>query len=240
MADVVSRRRDPAEALLESEQLLTAYFSASKVGLCILDMDLRYLAINHTMAEMNGIPAEAHLGKSVREMLGDFAELIEPQLKRVLETRQPVLNLEISAVLPTRTEPGHWIEHYIPIKDATGKVDADRRGCGRDYRTEETRGIVSRRFRDVAGGEKAAAGDDGSEPSAGRKVGCAAGLSPDIRLPAPGSAAGICGPLGARRKERAIGPAGHGFSPGEGVSWRYRNQCPQRDPGGKALRSARL
>ena len=122
MAEVVSRGSDPAKALIESEQLLTAYFTASKVGLCILDADLRYLAINRTLAEMNGIPAEAHLGKSVREMLGDFAELVETQFHRVLETQQPILNLEISSTLHNRTEPGHWIEHYIPIKDATGKI----------------------------------------------------------------------------------------------------------------------
>jgi len=118
----VSRSREPAEALLASEQLLATYFSASKVGLCILDSDFRYLAINRTLAEMNGIPAQAHLGKSVREMLGDFAELIEPQLNRVLQTGQPVLDLEISFILPTRTEAGHWLEHYIPIKDAGGNV----------------------------------------------------------------------------------------------------------------------
>ena len=111
-----------SEALMESEQLLSAYFRASGVGLCILDPEFRYLAINQTMAEMNGIPAEAHLGKTVREMLGDFAELVEPQVKCVLETQQPILNLEISSTLPTRTEPGYWIEHYIPIRDATGKV----------------------------------------------------------------------------------------------------------------------
>jgi len=120
MADVVARSSDAAEALIESEQLLTTYFSASRVGFCILNTDFRYLAINATLAEMNGFPPEAHLGKSVREMLGDFAELIEPQFRRVLETQQPVLNLEISATLPTRTEPGHWIEHYIPIKDEAG------------------------------------------------------------------------------------------------------------------------
>jgi formate hydrogenlyase transcriptional activator len=112
---------DPA-ALLESEQLLTAYFNASKVGLCILDHDFRYLAINHTMAEMNGIDASVHLGKSVRDMLGNFAELIEPQLRHVLAAGQPILNFEISCTLPTRNEPGHWMEHYIPIRDATGKV----------------------------------------------------------------------------------------------------------------------
>jgi formate hydrogenlyase transcriptional activator len=122
IADVVSRRHDPAEALLESEQLLSTYFSASRVGLCVLDTDLRYLAINQTLAEMNGIAAEEHLGKSVREMLGDFAELLEPQIERVVKTQQPILNLEISTTLHNRTEPGHWIEHYIPIKDAAGKV----------------------------------------------------------------------------------------------------------------------
>jgi formate hydrogenlyase transcriptional activator len=122
MVDVVSRRRDPAESLLDSEELLGAYFNASRVGFCILDTDFRYLAINHTLAEMNGFPAEEHLGKSVREMLGDFAELVEPQFKLVVETRQPVLDLQVSSTLHNRTEPGHWIEHYIPIKDSTGKV----------------------------------------------------------------------------------------------------------------------
>jgi len=110
------------EALGEWEQLLTAYFSASQVGLCILDTRFRYLAINNTMARMNGFASTAHLGKSVREVLGDFAELVEPQFERVLATRQAVLNLEISCTLHNRNEPGHWIEHYVPIKDSTGKV----------------------------------------------------------------------------------------------------------------------
>jgi formate hydrogenlyase transcriptional activator len=110
------------EALGEWEHLLTAYFNASQVGLCILDTNFRFLGINHTLAERNGIPTSAHLGKTVREVLGDFAELVEPQLERVLATGQPVLNLATSFVLPHRSEPGHWIEHLIPIKDATGNV----------------------------------------------------------------------------------------------------------------------
>jgi formate hydrogenlyase transcriptional activator len=122
MAEVVSRSREPAEALLESEQFLAAYFSASRVGLVVLDTDLRFVAVNQTLAEMNGVPAEAHLGKSLHEVLGDFSELIAPHYKRVLATQQPVLNLEIRSVLPTRTEPGHWIQHFIPIKNASGEV----------------------------------------------------------------------------------------------------------------------
>jgi formate hydrogenlyase transcriptional activator len=110
------------DALAQSEHLLTAYFGVFRVGLCILDTSFRYLAINQTLAEMNGVPAAEHLGKTVRQVLGDFAELIEPQFKRVLASAQPVLNLEVSFVLHNRAEPGHWIEHYIPIKDASSKV----------------------------------------------------------------------------------------------------------------------
>lgn len=55
-------------------------------------------------------------------MLGDFAEVFEPYLERVKETGLAVLNREISVVLPTRNEPGHWIGHYLPIKDKNGKV----------------------------------------------------------------------------------------------------------------------
>jgi formate hydrogenlyase transcriptional activator len=107
---------------MESEPLLTAYFKASKVGLCILDTEFRYISINDTLAEMNGKPAVAHLGKTVREILGDFAELIEPQFRRVIATGLPVSDLEVSFMLNNRTKPGHWLEHYIPIKDPTGKV----------------------------------------------------------------------------------------------------------------------
>lgn len=132
-ADVVTLRRDPDtgklvslpfpfEALLESEQLLSAYFNASRVGLGVLDREYRYVAINNTLAEMNGIPAAVHLGKSVREVLGDFAELVEPLFERVFRTGEPVLDIKISSILPTRTEPGHWIEHYFPIRGLDGTV----------------------------------------------------------------------------------------------------------------------
>jgi formate hydrogenlyase transcriptional activator len=110
------------EAFTQPERLLAAYFRSPTVGLCILDSNLRYLAINDMLAQMNGFPGPEHLGKTVRQMLGDFANLIEPEFRRVLETGKPVFNLEVSALLSTRIEPGHWIEHYLPIQDEAGVV----------------------------------------------------------------------------------------------------------------------
>ena len=111
-----------SRTLMESEQLLSAYYKASRVGLCILDTEFRYLAINDSLAEMNGAPATAILGKSVREALGGLAELVLPPLRSVLTTGEPILDIELSFVMPNSTEPRHWTKHIIPIKDETGKV----------------------------------------------------------------------------------------------------------------------
>jgi formate hydrogenlyase transcriptional activator len=110
------------QMLIESEQFLTAYFRASRVGLGIVDRDFRYVRINDTLAEMNGLPASAHLGKTVQEVLGDCAGKVEPLFKRVLATGEPISDIEVSFTLPTRSEAGHWLLHYVPIKDENGSV----------------------------------------------------------------------------------------------------------------------
>jgi formate hydrogenlyase transcriptional activator len=110
------------EALAELDKLASAYFNASNVGLCILDSGLRYIAINKTLAEINGVPAEDHLGKTVRDILGDVAETVEKKISEVLETQQ-ALGIELSGKLPLRTETFYWIVHYLPIADADGTVN---------------------------------------------------------------------------------------------------------------------
>jgi PAS domain S-box-containing protein len=104
------------EALSEPEKLLAAYFNSPNVGLCIFDSELRYFAINRTLAEINGVPVEAHLGKTLREVLGDFADSLESKFHQALEAKKPI-NFEVSGRLPSRTETGHWIVHYLPIRD---------------------------------------------------------------------------------------------------------------------------
>src|SRR5439155_1838751 len=82
----------------------------------------RFIMVNRSLAQMDGILVELHLGKTLREVLGKVAETIERQLERVLATGQPVLNFEVQAVLPARTDESHWLEHYFPIKDTNGLV----------------------------------------------------------------------------------------------------------------------
>ncbi len=112
----------PPGGFSEPEQLLSAFFAASSVGLSIVDTHLNYQAINQSLADMNGFPIEAHLGKSMRDILGSAAEPLEPILRHVLLTGKPVTNVPLTLKLPTRTEVGHWVVHYFPMNDASGNV----------------------------------------------------------------------------------------------------------------------
>jgi formate hydrogenlyase transcriptional activator len=102
--------------------LVAAYFSSSTLGLSVLDSDLHYLAINDTLAAMNGLAAAEHLGKTVRQVLGDFADIAEPRLRQILATGEAD-HFEISTKLPFRKETGHWILHYLPVRDGSGAVN---------------------------------------------------------------------------------------------------------------------
>ena len=104
----------------DPDRLVAAYFQSSSVGLCILDADLRYISINDVLAKRNGITSEQHLGRTLREILGSIADLLEPEFRRVFETGRSTLNLEITATFPASPESRHQIEHIFPIKDEAG------------------------------------------------------------------------------------------------------------------------
>jgi len=109
--------------LRDVDQLLEDLSKSSLVGIAICDTQLRYLKINDTLAAFNGLPPEAHIGKTVPEIIGQAASTVEPAMKSVLATGQSVMNIEVTAELPARTEEGHYVVNFLPVKDSNGKTE---------------------------------------------------------------------------------------------------------------------
>ncbi len=110
------------EDLDESRRLLNAFSAASVIGLSVCDDELRFLGVNDALAAMNGFTPEAHIGRTVRDVLKAAAAQPEPALQRVLTSGEGVC-FELTATLPTRADAGYWIENYFPIKGRAGKVN---------------------------------------------------------------------------------------------------------------------
>ncbi len=61
----------PAPArLTEAVSLLESVLAQGPFGLGILSRDFRFLHVNDALAQMNGLPAEAHLGRTLEEVIG--------------------------------------------------------------------------------------------------------------------------------------------------------------------------
>jgi PAS domain S-box-containing protein len=123
LAAALEREKAASQRATESLALLDVLVSSAPVGIVFFDRDLRYVRINQELADMNGLPVEAHLGRTVREVVPGLADKAELILRRVLDTGQAVRDLLL--VGETRKAPGvvrTWRESYYPIHGADGQI----------------------------------------------------------------------------------------------------------------------
>lgn len=122
-AEMALRRSEESVRQQLIDEIETIYASAP-VGLCVLDQQLRYLRINDELAALNGLPVVAHLGRTPREILrSELADTIEPLLREVLVSGEPVKDIEYLLSLPNSPAAVRsWLMSCYPLKDTLGQV----------------------------------------------------------------------------------------------------------------------
>jgi PAS domain S-box-containing protein len=98
-------------------------YETAPIGLCFLDTDLRYVRINKRMAELNGVPVKDHIGRTVRDIVPSFNEQTESALRRVLDTGEPLLDVEFKG--HSTSVPGTertWIESWLPVRGIDDRI----------------------------------------------------------------------------------------------------------------------
>lgn len=126
----ITARKDNEQRLRASEEItrrqlaeIQTYYDTAPVGLAVLDPALRYRRLNQRLAEMNGQPVAAHLGRTLRELVPHLADAIEPKLRMVLATGKPLRNREIHGKPDPHTGRSRThLEHYYPLLDERGAV----------------------------------------------------------------------------------------------------------------------
>lgn len=127
--DISERKRDQLRLSLSEVQArrhleeLELIYDSAPVGLGVLDRDLRYIRVNQRLAGLNGVPAEAHVGRTLRDVVPGLVSQIEPALRQVLETGEAALDVEVRG--ETKAEPGalrDWVTSFLPLKDESGQV----------------------------------------------------------------------------------------------------------------------
>jgi PAS domain S-box-containing protein len=106
----------------ELAALLDALFATAPVGLAFFDTELRYRRVNASLAEINGVAVDDHIGRTIDEVLPGIGREALDGLRWALASGQTV-ELDTAGVTPA--QPGvrrHWDATYYPVRAADGEV----------------------------------------------------------------------------------------------------------------------
>ncbi|MEV1143194.1 SpoIIE family protein phosphatase [Micromonospora sp. NPDC049799] len=98
--------------------VLDTLIDNAPVGIAVLDTELRYLRINPILAAWNEKPVAAHLGRRLREVLPQVADLLEGVLNEVAATGRTVRDMEMSYA------DRSWLSSYFAVPGASGEIAA--------------------------------------------------------------------------------------------------------------------
>jgi len=127
----LAQRKQAEVKMLQSQRCfreqfteLELLYSTTPVGLCLIDIDLRYVRINQEMAVIDAVPITEHVGRHIWEVMPDIADKVESFCRQVIATGQPIIGQKMSGPAPTQpNDQRDWLVGYHPLKDDAGCVN---------------------------------------------------------------------------------------------------------------------
>lgn len=104
--------------------LSTRMVSQSPIGLAVLDTELRYVSVNPALEQLNGVPAEEHVGRKIGEVLPHLdVAAFEAAAREVLRTGTPLVDQHTVGYTPADPDREHaWSVSLYRLEDALGTV----------------------------------------------------------------------------------------------------------------------
>lgn len=100
---------------------LEAIYDGAPVGLCMLDRNMRYVSLNRRLAQMNGAPAEAHLGRTPEEMIPSHFSKVKSFIERALDG-EALAGVEILKPGRDGKADRRLLASYQPVRDEAGEI----------------------------------------------------------------------------------------------------------------------
>lgn len=100
---------------------LQAVYEGAPVALAFIDQECRYVAVNERLAEINGIPVAAFLGRAVREVVPYLADQVEPRIRKAL-AGEAIKDAQTFYRPSGSKRPRVCRSSYQPVRDWSGEI----------------------------------------------------------------------------------------------------------------------
>ena len=95
---------------------LDAIVESAPLGIGLFDRDVRHVRVNPVLAEMNGLPVDALLGRTPAELHGSVGREAEELYRRVMSSGEGMRDVLLTGEVGAR--PGderHWSASFFPV-----------------------------------------------------------------------------------------------------------------------------
>jgi len=111
------------EQLEESFAVLDTFLNNSPIGMGFLDRDLRIIRLNDALAALHGRTRQEETGRTFREQIPRVADTMEPLIRQVLETGEPIIGYDTALEVPaTPGQLRYWRVSYYPVRMPSGRI----------------------------------------------------------------------------------------------------------------------
>jgi DNA-binding CsgD family transcriptional regulator len=110
------------QALGDVSQSLSSILDVCTLGIAIYDENSRCVVMNKAITTLNGSPARTHIGKTIRQSLGNDASQVEPAFRHVWTTGKPLHDVELTVCPPGSSEVTHFNLNLYPFRDNPGQM----------------------------------------------------------------------------------------------------------------------
>jgi PAS domain S-box-containing protein len=149
LRDTEAELRRAVQQREQSSALFEGIFQNAPVGIGFWDRELRYERVNERLAEINGLPPEAHVGKTPSELLPGIEEIrdLEARWREMLRTGRPDQPRDLAGETPAAPGARRWFrEHAYPVRSGdevlgVGAVIVERTD---EHRSENALALLAR------------------------------------------------------------------------------------------------
>ena len=102
--------------------VLESVFQLFPVGVVVFDAEGRFLRLNDALARINGLPAAAHVGKRILEVLPGLDPRLQEIPDEVLRTGEPVVDVQYGGYTFASEDERVWSVSYNRLHDGEGGI----------------------------------------------------------------------------------------------------------------------
>lgn len=123
---LLERERHARAQAETAQRHLKKIFETSPVGMALLDPDQRFIALNESLAEINGLTREQHLGRSITELFGGSDSHLVEVFHEIYTTGRLFKAPNFAVRAPGRSDrqPGYYNVDYLPTIGTDGQVSS--------------------------------------------------------------------------------------------------------------------